>query len=127
MEPLVELDVPEVMPQEEEGPFELRGVFRLHEELVRAQGHRDRMLEDGRTSQWALDQDTAAVREWFAERGLNLANPIVASTVLITLSLTRGRAPGLRGQLAVAAIEAIDRFDEVNDIPPTHHQLRLFE
>lgn len=127
MEPMLELDVPEVVPAEDEGPFVLRGVMRLREELVRAQGYRHRILEDGRATPWSLDQDTAAAREWFAERGLNLGDPVVASTVLVTIALTRGRTPSLKGQLTVAAIEAIDRLDASLDAPPTDHQLRLFD
>lgn len=127
MEPMLELDVPEVVPQEDEGPFVLRGVMRLREELVRAQGYRNRVIEDGHATSWSLDQDTAAAREWFAERGLNLGDPVVASTVLVTLALLRGRARGLKGQLSVAAIEAIDRLDAEIDVPPTDHQLRLFD
>lgn len=128
MEPIVELEIPDVVPDEEEGPFEVRGVMRFHEELVRAQGFRDRMLEDGRATRPALDQDVAAVREWFADRGLNLAHPVVASTAIITLSLTRGRvAPGVRHQIATAAIDAIDRLHATLSVPPSERQLRLFD
>lgn len=127
MEPLVEFEVPDVVPDDDPGPFIVRGVARFHEELVRAGGYRDRLLAEGRARGWSLDQDAAQVREWFAERGLNLRDPVVASSAIITLSVLRGRSPGLRGQVAAAAIESIDRLHDDDTVPPTDRQLRLFE
>jgi hypothetical protein len=131
MEPMVELDIPDVVPCEEDGPFELRGVLRFHEEILRGQGHRDRILEDGVLERWNIDQDTAEVREAFAERGLNLSHPVVASTVLITVAMTRGRAGQQRaGKVAVAATEAIERLSwgqPVDDAASNDAQLRLFD
>lgn len=127
MEPMVELEVPEAVPVEGDGPFEVRGVARFHEELVRAQGFREALLESGRATRWSLDQDVAAAREWFAERGMNLGNAVVASAVLLTLAANRSRSGPHRGQLGVAAIDAIDRLHDTFAVPPSERQLKLFD
>jgi hypothetical protein len=128
MEPIVELEVPDAVPADDNQPFNLRGLGQLQEEMVRAHGFRERLLEENRITRAGLDQETAVVREWFADRGLNLGHPVVAATVLVTLALTRGRPiPGARQQMATAAIEAIDRMHETNEVPPSERQLRLFE